>query len=158
MANPTVKGRMIAENRRAFHEYHILDRVEAGISLTGTEVKSLRMGKVSLLDSFARVENGEVWVHHMHIAPYTMGNRYNHDPMRARKLLLHRNEISRLIGKTKEKGLTLIPLKLYWHGDWAKVELALAKGKQLFDKRDALAAKESKRDIERALKERSRGG
>jgi SsrA-binding protein len=157
MANPDAKGRMIAENRRAFHEYHILDRIETGISLTGTEVKSLRMGKVSLLDSFARVENGEVWVYHMHIAPYTMGNRYNHDPLRARKLLLHRNEISRLIGKTKEKGLTLIPIKLYWHGDWAKLELALAKGKQLFDKRDALAAKESKRDIERALKERSRG-
>ncbi len=157
MAKPDAKGRMIAENRRAFHEYHILDRFETGISLTGTEVKSLRMGKVSLLDSFARVENGEVWVHHMHIAPYTMGNRYNHEPMRPRKLLLHRNEISRLIGKTKEKGLTLIPLKLYWHGDWAKVELGLAQGKQLFDKRDALQAKESKRDIERALKERSRG-
>ncbi len=157
MATTNANGRMIAENRRAFHEYHILDRIETGISLTGTEVKSLRMGKVSLLDSFARVENGEVWVHHMHIAPYTMGNRYNHDPMRARKLLLHKSEISRLIGKTKEKGLTLIPLKLYWHGDWAKVELGLAKGKQLFDKRDALAAKETKRDIERALKERSRG-
>jgi len=157
MANPNAKGRMIAENRRAFHEYHILDRIETGISLTGTEVKSLRMGKVSLLDSFARVENGEVWVYHMHIAPYTMGNRYNHDPLRARKLLLHKSEISRLIGKTKEKGLTLIPLKLYWHGDWAKVELALAQGKQLFDKRDALQAKEAKRDIERALKERSRG-
>lgn len=157
MATTNAKGRTIAENRRAFHEYHILDRIETGISLTGTEVKSLRMGKVSLLDSFARVENGEVWVHHMHIAPYTMGNRYNHEPMRARKLLLHRGEISRLIGKTKEKGLTLIPLKLYWHGDWAKVELGLAKGKQLFDKRDSLAAKETKRDIERALKERSRG-
>lgn len=157
MATTTDKGRMIAENRRAFHEYHILDRVEVGISLTGTEVKSLRMGKVSLLDSFARVENGEVWVHHMHIAPYTMGNRYNHEPMRPRKLLLHRNEISRLIGKTKEKGLTLIPLKLYWQGDWAKMEIGLAKGKQLFDKREALAAKESKRDVERALKERSRG-
>ena len=157
MATTNAKGRMIAENRRAFHEYHILDRYETGISLTGTEVKSLRMGKVSLLDSFARVENGEVWVYHMHIAPYTMGNRYNHDPLRARKLLLHKSEISRLIGKTKEKGLTLIPLKLYWHGDWAKVELGLAQGKQLYDKRDALAAKESKRDIERALKERSRG-
>ncbi|MNX23635.1 SsrA-binding protein [compost metagenome] len=157
MANPNANGRMIAENRRAFHEYHILDRFETGIALTGTEVKSLRMGKVSLLDSFARVENGEVWVYHMHIAQYTLGNRYNHEPLRARKLLLHKNEISRLIGKTKEQGLTLIPLKLYWHGDWAKLELALAKGKQLFDKRDALAAKESKRDIERALKERSRG-
>ncbi len=156
MATTTEKGRMIAENRRAFHEYLILDRVEVGIALTGTEVKSLRMGKVSLLDSFARVENGEVWVHHLHIAPYTMGNRYNHEPMRPRKLLLHRSEISRLIGKTKEKGLTLIPLKLYWHGDWAKMEIGLAKGKQLYDKRDALAAKESKRDVERALKERSR--
>lgn len=156
MAEAKAKGRLIAENRRAFHEYHILDRVEAGLALTGTEVKSLRMGKVSLLDSFARVENGEVWVYHMHIAVYAMGNRYNHEPMRPRKLLLHRAEINKLIGKTKEKGLTLIPIKLYWHGDWAKMELALAKGKQLFDKRDALAAKESKRDIERALKERSR--
>ncbi|MBO9540437.1 SsrA-binding protein SmpB [bacterium] len=154
----TRKSSLIADNRRAFHEYHILERFETGISLTGTEVKSLRMGRANLSDSFARIEDGEVWLHHMHVAPYTHGNRYNPDPMRKRKLLLKRMEISRLIGKTKEQGLTLIPLKLYWHGDWAKVELGLAKGKQLYDKRDAIAAKDAKRDIERAMKERHRGG
>ncbi|MNY42902.1 SsrA-binding protein [compost metagenome] len=116
------------------------------------------MGRANLSDSFARIEDGEVWLHHMHVAPYTHGNRYNPDPLRKRKLLLKRMEISRLIGKTKEQGLTLIPLKLYWHGDWAKVELGLAKGKQLYDKRDAIAAKDAKRDIERAMKERHRGG
>lgn len=158
MATATRKSPVIAENRRAFHEYHILERFETGIALTGTEVKSLRMGRANLSDSFARIEDGEVWLHHMHVAPYTHGNRYNPDPMRPRKLLLKRMEISRLIGKTKEQGLTLIPLKIYWHGDWAKVELGLAKGKQLYDKREAIAAKSTKRDIERALKERTRGG
>lgn len=152
-----VKGRLIADNRRAFHEYHIIETLDAGIALTGTEVKSLRMGKVQLSDSFGRVERGEVWVYNMHIAPYAMGNRYNHDPLRPRKLLLHKQEISRLIGKMREKGYTLIPLKLYWSGDWAKVELGVAKGKQMHDKRDALVAKTHKREIERALKERVRG-
>lgn len=158
MATTTRKSSLIADNRRAHHEYHILETFETGIALTGTEVKSLRMGRANLSDSFARIEQGEVWLHHMHVAPYTHGNRYNVDPMRPRKLLMHKREISRLIGKTKEQGLTLVPLKLYWHGDWAKVELGLAKGKQLFDKRDAIAAKSAKRDIERALKERSKGG
>ncbi len=157
MATTTRKSSLIADNRRAHHEYHILETFETGIALTGTEVKSLRMGRANLSDSFARIEQGEVWLHHMHVAPYTHGNRYNVDPMRPRKLLMHKREISRLIGKTKEQGLTLVPLKLYWHGDWAKVELGLAKGKQLFDKRDAIAAKSTKRDIERALKERSKG-
>lgn len=158
MATPTRKSSLIADNRRAHHEYHILETFETGIALTGTEVKSLRMGRANLADSFARIEQGEVWLHHMHVAPYTHGNRYNVDPMRPRKLLMHKREIARLIGKTKEQGLTLVPLRLYWHGDWAKVELGLAKGKQLFDKRDALAAKNAKRDIERALKERSKEG
>lgn len=158
MATTTRKSSLIADNRRARHEYHILETFETGIALTGTEVKSLRMGRANLSDSFARIESGEVWLHHMHVAPYTHGNRYNVDPLRPRKLLMHKREISRLIGKTKEQGLTLVPLKLYWHGDWAKVELGLAKGKQLFDKRDAIAAKSAKRDIERALKERSKGG
>lgn len=158
MATTTRKSPLIADNRRAHHEYHILETFETGIALTGTEVKSLRMGRANLADSFARIEDGEVWLYHMHVAPYTHGNRYNVDPLRPRKLLLHKREISRLIGKTKEQGLTLVPLKLYWHGDWAKVELALVKGKQLFDKRDAIAAKSAKRDIERALKERSKGG
>lgn len=148
--------RAIADNRRAFHEYLILERFEAGLVLTGTEVKSLRMGEVSLADSFCRIEDREVWVYHMHVAPYTHGNIYNVDPMRRRKLLLKKQEISRLLGKTKEKGLTLIPLKLFWHGDWAKMEIGLAKGKQLHDKRDAIAQKDIKRDTERALKERSK--
>lgn len=158
MTTTTRKSSLIADNRRAHHEYHILETFQTGISLTGTEVKSLRMGRANLGDSFARIENGEVWLHHMHVAPYTHGNRYNVDPLRPRKLLMHKSEIMRLLGKTKEQGLTLVPLKLYWHGDWAKVELGLAKGKQLFDKRDALTAKSVKRDIERALKEHHKGG
>ena len=156
MATTARKSSLIAENRRAYHEYHILETYEVGLALTGTEVKSLRMGRANLSDSYARIEDGELWLHHMHVSPYTHGNRYNPDPMRARKLLMKRSEISRLIGKTKEQGLTLIPLKLYWKGDWAKLLLGLAKGKQLYDKREALAAKSSKREIERALKLRSR--
>lgn len=148
--------RQIADNRRAFHEFHILERFEAGLVLTGTEVKSMRMGKVQLADSFARIEDGEVWIYHMHVAPYTHGNIYNVDPMRRRKALLKRTEISRLLGKTKEKGLTLIPLKLYWVGDWAKIELGLAQGKQLHDKRDAIAKKDIQREVQRTLKERSK--
>ncbi|MEB3329002.1 MAG: SsrA-binding protein SmpB [Candidatus Sericytochromatia bacterium] len=153
---PARPQRLITDNRRAFHEYHILDRFDAGLVLTGTEVKSLRMGKVNLTDAFARIEDGEVWVYHMHVAPYTHGNIYNVDPMRRRKVLLKKAEISRLLGKTREQGLTLIPLKLYWDGDWAKVELGLAKGKKLHDKRDALAKKDTARDVARELKERSK--
>jgi SsrA-binding protein len=152
-----VKGRTICDNKRAFHEYHILEEIEAGISLTGTEVKSLRMGKVSMADAFARIDKGQVVIHNLHISPYVHGNRFNHDPLRPRTLLLHRMEISRLIGRTKEQGLTLVPLKLYWNGDWAKVLIGLAKGKKLYDKREALAAKEHKREVERALKERTKG-
>jgi SsrA-binding protein len=148
--------RIITDNRRAFHEYHILERFDAGLVLTGTEVKSLRMGKVNLTDGFARIEDGEVWVYHMHVAPYTHGNIYNVDPMRRRKVLLKKSEISRLLGKTREQGLTLIPLKLYWDGDWAKLEIGLAKGKKLHDKRDAIAKKDSARDVARELKERSK--
>jgi SsrA-binding protein len=148
--------RPISDNRRAFHEYLILERFEVGLVLTGTEVKSLRMGQINLADAFCRIEDREMWVHSMHIAPYTHGNIYNGDPMRKRKCLLKKTEISRLLGKTKEKGLTLIPLKLYWYGDWAKMEIGLAKGKLLHDKRDAIAAKDIKRDVDRALKERSK--
>ncbi|HBN08652.1 MAG TPA: SsrA-binding protein [Cyanobacteria bacterium UBA8530] len=147
---------MIADNKRAFHEYHILEQLEVGIELTGTEVKSLRMGKVSIADSFARIDKGEVILHHLFISPYVHGNRFNHDPLRPRRLLLHRKEINTLIGKTKEQGLTLVPLKLYWDGDWAKLLLGLAKGKKLYDKREALAGKEHQREIERALKERTK--
>jgi SsrA-binding protein len=122
--------------------------------LTGTEVKSLRMGKVQMADAFARIEQGEVWVYNLHISPYTHGNIYNVDPLRRRKVLLRKMEISRLLGKTREKGLTLIPLKMYWAGDWAKIEIGLAKGKQLHDKRDAIAKKDTDREVQRALKER----
>ena len=146
--------RTIADNRRAFYEYHILERFEAGLELTGTEVKSLRMGKVQLTDAFARIEDGEVWIYSMHVAPYVHGNIYNVDPMRRRKALLKKDEIRRLLGKTREKGLTLIPTRLYWCGDWAKIELGLAKGKQLHDKRDAIATRDAQRDMQRALKER----
>jgi SsrA-binding protein len=145
--------RPIADNRRAYHEYHILEQYEAGMVLTGTEVKSLRMGKVQMQDSFARIEGGEVWIYNMHVSPYTHGNIYNVDPMRRRKVLLKKSEISRLLGKTREQGLTLIPLKLYWSGDWAKVDIGLAKGKQLHDKRDAIAKKDIARDVQRTLKE-----
>lgn len=148
--------RPIADNRRAFHEYHILEKYDCGLVLTGTEVKSMRMGKVAMADSFCRIEDGEVWIYNLHISPYTHGNIYNVDPMRRRKALLKKTEISRLLGKTKEQGLTLIPLKLYWQGDWAKMELGLAKGKQLHDKRDAIAKKDIDREVKRALKERSK--
>lgn len=146
--------RPIADNRRAYHEFHILEKFEAGMVLTGTEVKSLRMGKVQMADAFARIEQGEVWVYNLHISPYTHGNIYNVDPLRRRKVLLRKMEISRLLGKTREKGLTLIPLKMYWAGDWAKIEIGLAKGKQLHDKRDAIAKKDTDREVQRALKER----
>jgi SsrA-binding protein len=148
--------RHIADNRRAFHEYFILERFDGGLVLTGTEVKSLRGGGVQMADAFIRIEDGEVYVHKMHIAPYTHGNIYNVDPLRKRKVLLKKQEISRLLGKTKEKGLTLIPLKLFWKGDWAKIEIGLAKGKQLHDKRDAIAKKDVARDVQRTLKERHR--
>lgn len=154
MADTTRKSSTITENRRAYHEFFVEERFECGLSLTGTEVKSLRMGKVTLTDAFARIEHGEIWIHKMHVAPYTHGNRYNVDPLRPRKLLLHKLEIMRLLGKTREQGLTLIPLKLFWHGDWAKVELGLCKGKHTYDKRHALAAKDVQRDVQRALKER----
>ncbi len=149
--------RNITENRRARHEYHILETLEAGIQLTGTEMKSIRKGHISMVDSFARLEGSEVWLHNMHIAPYELGNRYNHDPLRPRKLLLHREEIRRLVGTLAQKGLTLVPLRMYWSGNWAKVQLGLAKGKLLHDKREALQSKEAKREVERALKAQVRG-
>ncbi len=149
-------SRVVADNRRAFHEYHILETLTAGIELAGTEVKSLRAGQASLMEAYARIENGELWIHRMHIAPYSHGNRYNLDPMRPRRLLVHRREILRFWGKTREQGLTLIPLKVFWSGNWAKVEIGLAKGKKLHDKREAIAARDVRRDVERTLRERSR--
>ena len=150
------KIKIICDNRKARHEYHFLETHEAGIELHGTEVKSLRTGKSNIQDAFARVEKGEVWLHNMHISPYEMGNRFNHEPKRPRRLLLHKQEIDRLFQKAREKGLTIIPTKVYFSGSRAKVELALAKGKKLFDKREDLVERAVRRDTERAMKERSR--
>jgi len=141
--------KVICENRKARHDYQILETYEAGIALAGTEVKSLRAGKGNLRDSFARVENAELWLHNMHISPYEQGNRFNRDPKRARKLLMHRREIMRLWGKTREKGLALIPLKAYFKDGKVKIELALARGKKLYDKREDIAARETRRQMER---------
>ena len=149
--------KIITENRKARHDYTIEESFEAGIALKGTEVKSLRAGKANLKDSFAIIENGELYLHGMHISPYEQGNIFNVEPMRPRKLLMHKKEILRLLGKTKEQGLTLVPLKAYFKKDKIKIELALAKGKKLYDKRDAAAEKSAKREIEKAMKERSRG-
>lgn len=153
---PSEGIKVVSDNRKAFHDYFIEDRVEAGIVLTGTEIKSIRNGKVNLKDSYARVNNGEIWVHQMHISPYEQGNRFNHDPLRPRKLLLHRSEINKLVGKIQLQGLTLIPIKMYLKKGMAKVELAVGQGKKNYDKRQSLAAKEGKRDIERALRERNK--
>ncbi|MDN5348511.1 MAG: SsrA-binding protein [Clostridia bacterium] len=149
--------KVVTENRKARHDYFIAETMEAGIALKGTEVKSLRAGRANLRDSYARVENGEVILYDMHISPYEQGNRYNHDPKRPRRLLLHREEIRRLIGKTREKGFALIPLKVYFTPrGWAKVELALAKGKKLYDKREDIAAREARREIEKAFRQRQK--
>ena len=144
----------VVTNRKARYEYHIEDTFECGIKLQGTEVKSVRLGRVNLKDSFALIENGEIFIYNMHISPYEFGNRANHEPERKRKLLMHKNEINRLFGKIREQGYTLVPLRLYFHRRWLKVELALAKGKKLYDKREAVAKKTANRQIERALKDR----
>ncbi|GFN22707.1 SsrA-binding protein SmpB [Thermanaeromonas sp. C210] len=149
--------KLVTENRKARHDYTIEETLEAGIVLTGTEVKSLRGGKANIRDSFARVEKGEVFLYDMHISPYEQGNRFNHEPRRPRKLLLHKEEIRRLIGKTREKGLTLIPLKVYFNPQGrVKVELALARGKKLYDKREALRERDAKREIEKAFRDRQK--
>ncbi|MFZ3131545.1 MAG: SsrA-binding protein SmpB [Desulfosporosinus sp.] len=153
---PSEGIKIVAENRKAFHDYFIEDRVEAGIILTGTEIKSIRNGKINLKDSYARINNGEVWVFQMHISPFEQGNRYNHDPLRPRKLLLHRSEINKLVGKIQLQGLTLLPIKIYLKNGMAKVELAVGQGKKNYDKRQALAEREGKRDIERALRDRNK--
>jgi SsrA-binding protein len=149
-----MEKKVFAQNRKAFHDYYLEETCEAGIALTGTEVKSIRIGKVNLKDSYARVENGEIHVHNMHISPYEQGNRFNHEPLRTRKLLLHRREISRLLGMTREKGYTIIPTKLYAVRGLIKLELALARGKKQHDKREVLAEKEARREMSRAFKEK----
>ncbi len=144
--------RVLVENRKARHDYEILETIEAGLVLTGTEIKSLRGGRGNLGDSYARVEAHEVWIYHLHISPYEQGNRTNVDPMRLRKALLHREEIRRLLGKTREKGLALIPLKIFLSHGYAKVELGLARGKRQYDKREAITERETARERERVLK------
>jgi SsrA-binding protein len=146
----------VVSNRKARHEYEILETLEAGIVLLGTEVKALRQGRANIQDAYAVVENGEVWLRNMHISPYEFGNRFNHDPLRPRKLLLHKREILRLYGKTRERGLTLIPLRVYFKRGRAKVELALVRGKKLYDRRAEIAEREARRQLERVLK-RHRG-
>src|SRR3954452_6981196 len=144
----------IARNRQASHRYNLLESWEAGLVLTGTEVKSLRGGKAQLKDGYASVRNGEVWLHNVHIPPYGPATRENHEPERDRKLLMHRREIDRLIGRTREKGLTIVPTRLYFRGPHAKVEIALARGKDVGDKRHAIKEREMKRERERALRRR----
>jgi SsrA-binding protein len=144
----------IARNRQASFKYNLLEKWEAGLMLQGSEVKSLRNGGVQLKDSFATVSNGEVWLHNMHIAPYAPASRENHEPERSRKLLLHKGEIERLIGRTSEKGLTLIPTRIYWKNGRAKVEIALARGKNVQDKRRYLREKDARQEIDRALQDR----
>ncbi|WP_166356356.1 SsrA-binding protein SmpB [Phytoactinopolyspora limicola] len=146
------RGRtLISQNRRARHDYHIDATYEAGLVLSGTEVKSLRAGKATLADGYAEVRDGEVWLRNVHIPEYTSGTWTNHEPRRSRKLLLRKDEISRLIGKTKEQGFTLVPLSLYFKDGYAKVEIALARGKKSHDKRHAIAEREAKREAERAM-------
>jgi SsrA-binding protein len=146
--------KIIAENRKARHDYLIVDQYEAGLVLTGTEVQSLRLGKANLKDSYAKVQNGEVWLYQVHISAYSFAYYNNHEPLRVRKLLLHKREITRLYAKANEQGYTLVPLKLYFKGGKAKITLALAKGKREFDKRQSIRDREQKREMDRILKRR----
>lgn len=150
------KNPVVVNNKKAFHEYIVLETFKAGIMLTGTEIKSIRNGKVSMSDSHARIEKGEVFLYGLQISPYEQGTHYNHQPDRVRKLLLTKQEIKKLIGKVKESGLTLIPLKLYFERCWVKVDLGLCKGKKIHDKRATIAQRDTKREIDRAMKSRSR--
>jgi len=153
MADSSNGYKILSDNRKARHQYEILETFEAGIELKGTEVKSIRAGKANLRDGFAQLREGELWLQNVHISPHsTTIQQYNHDPRRTRKLLLHKGEIRKLIGKVEQKGLTLVPLKIYVTRGWIKVTIALAKGKKLHDKRDSLKRKQEKREVERALK------
>ena len=155
---PTARRRrsIIAENRKAFHDYHILETFEAGVALLGTEVKAIREGRVNLRDSFARVEDGEVFVHNVHISPYSHRGYADHEPLRRRKLLLHKQEIRKLIGKTTERGMTLVPLRMYFKNGRVKVAIGLAKGKKDYDKRETIKRRETDRETRAAVKERGR--
>lgn len=149
--------KLVANNKKAYHDYFIEDTYEAGITLAGTEVKSLRMGKCSIKESFIRIEKGEMFIYGMHISPYDKGNLFNKDPLRVRKLLLHRKQINKLVGQIAEKGYTLVPLKVYFRGSLAKVEVGLTKGKKLYDKRQDIAKKDQRREAEKDFKVRNLG-
>ncbi len=146
--------KVVATNRKAYHDYHIEETHEAGVALTGTEIKSVRVGSVNLRDSYAQVRNGELWLLNVHIAPYEPASRQNADPYRDRKLLMHRGEIMRLMGRVQEKGLALVPLRMYLKRNHAKIEIGLVRGKKLYDKRETIAKRDSAREMERAVKER----
>ena len=155
---PREKGRkLVASNRKARHDYAILDTYEAGLALTGTEVKSLRAGRASLVDAFGQERDGEIYLHGMHIPEYTQGTWTNHEPRRTRKLLLHRDEIHKILGKIRDDGVTLVPLSVYFHNGYAKVELGVAKGKKSYDKRQDLAARDAQKEINKALGRRAKG-
>lgn len=148
--------KLIANNKKAYHEYFIDEKIECGIELFGTEVKSIRMGQCSIKEAFVRIDKGEVYVYGMHVNPYEKGNIFNKDPLRSRKLLVHRSEIDKLEGKIREKGYTLVPLQVYFKGSLVKVEIGLARGKKLYDKRQDMAKKDQKREVEREYKEKLR--
>jgi SsrA-binding protein len=149
-------GKVLAQNKKAYHDFFIEETYEAGIVLQGTEIKAIRAGRINLKDSYCRIQNNEIFLYSMHVSPYEQGNRYNHDPLRTRKLLLHGREIAKLLGETKQAGYALIPLKLYLKNGFAKVLIGLAKGKKHYDKREDLKQKEAKRDIERAFRDRQK--
>lgn len=155
MASEGIK--VISDNRKAHHDYFVEEKLEAGVILTGTEIKSIRNGRVNLKDSYARIENGEVWLYQLHISPYEQGNRFNHDPLRKRKLLLNRSEIIKLIGKVQQQGLTLIPTKIYLKRGLAKIELGVCRGKKNYDKRQDIAERDAKREIERHFRDQGKG-
>jgi len=154
---PKENTKTIAQNKKAFHDYFVIESMEAGIELCGTEVKSIRNGRVNLKDSWCSIDDGELYIKGMHISPYEQGSIFNRDPMRVRRLLMHKREIMRLFGTVKQDGYSLIPLSLYFKGSKVKVQLGLCKGKKLYDKREDMAARDAKRDMQRAIKERSRG-
>lgn len=145
--------KLVANNKKAYHDYFIDEKIETGIELFGTEVKSIRMGKCSIKESFVRIDKGQVYIYGLHISPYEKGNIFNKDPLRVRKLLLHKSEINKLGGKIAEKGFTLVPLQVYFKGSLVKVEIGLARGKKLYDKRDDIAKKDQKREVEREFKQ-----
>ena len=148
--------KLVANNKKAYHDYFIEEKYEAGLVLHGTEVKSLRMGKCSIKEAFIRIENGEVFIYGMHISPYEKGNIFNKDPLRPRKLLMHKKEIQKMVGKIAQKGYTIVPVEVYFKGSLVKVQVALAKGKKLYDKRDDIAKKDQRREVERDYKQNLR--